>query len=158
MARELRGGAAAGTAEGADNRPHIPGLYRQVLLVVCLREVERSHSYALADDDVPAELTARNDAEAALLADRRLVAGTPIEVWHYDLKDLPAPFDQLPAPLDTLGRDPSPRRMTLTPDDRVDATAWFDQQRAIYERARFSRTCDHGYFQSAFILASEFGA
>lgn len=124
-----------------DRRPCVPGLYRCVLPVVCLREVAEGPDFgghALLDEHDPQYQVeeAQIKAEAAQAATERLAAGTPVEAWHYDLKDLPAPFDQLPAPLDKLGRDPSPRRMTITPDDRVDATADFESARTTYERAR----------------------
>jgi hypothetical protein len=48
--------------------------------------------------------------------------------------------------------------MTIFPDDGVDAQNHFDALRKLYyERARYSRNCDHGYFQAAFALAIEFG-
>jgi hypothetical protein len=153
----------ATTAEDTvDRRPRVPGLYRRVLPAVCLREVAHSPGFgwhALLDEHDPQYQIeeARIKAEAAQLAAERLAEGAPIEAWHYDLKDLPAPFDQLPAPLDKLGFDPSPRRMTITPDDRVDASADFESVRKTYERARYSPTCDHGYFQAAFALAGEWG-
>ena len=145
-----------------DRRPCVPGLYRAVLPIVCLREVAHSPGFwgnALLDQHDPQYQIgeARIKAEAAQLAAERLAAGEPLECWWYDSKDLPAPFDQLPAPLDKLGRPPSPRRMTITPDDRVDASADFESVRTTYERARYSRTCDHGHFQAAFALAAEWG-
>lgn len=144
------------TDDTVDRRPIARGLYRRVLPVVCLREVTHSPRFvhrALRDEKDPQYQieAAQIDAQAAQLAAERLAHGTPIEAWHYDV-----PKD-LPAPLDKLGFDPSPRRMTITPDDRVDATAHFESARKTYERARYSRTCDHGYFQAAFALAAEWG-
>jgi hypothetical protein len=153
----------ATTAEDTvDRRPCVPGLYRRVLPVACLREVTHSPRFvhhALRDEKDPQHQieAAQIEAQAAQLAAERLAEGAPIEAWHYDLKNLPAPFDQLAAPLDKLGFDPSPRRMTITPDDRVDATAHFESARTTYERARYSRTCDHSYFQAAFAQAAEWG-
>ena len=159
-----RKSAALTTADDTvDRRPCVPGLYRRVLPVVCRKEVTRSPRFvhhALRDEQDPqcvieaAEITAQADQLAA----ERLAAGEPIECWWYDVKELPAPFDQLPPPLNKLGHDPAPRNFTVYADDRIDARNHFEGLRKLYyERARYSRTCDHSYFQSAFALAAEWG-
>ena len=143
--------------EIVDRRPRIEDLYRRVLSVVCLGEIRRSPRFVyrgLRDlhDPQAAVEEAEMAALAEQLAEQRLADGTPIECWSYDLPK------GLPAPLDQLGHDPSPRRLTIYPDDRVDASKWFGGVRQTYERAaRFSPRCDHSYFQAAFALAREYG-
>ena len=61
-------------------------------------------------------------------------------------------------PWTSWGHGPSPRNMTISPDDRVDASNYFDGVRRLYEQARRYPNCDHGFFQEAFILAVEWGA
>ena len=97
----------------------VPGLYRRVLPVVCRREVSERHpDRALRDEHGPQYLAeeVQMTAQADQLAAERLAAGTPIETWWYDMPP------GLPAPLDQLGHGPSPRNMTISPDDRVDAS------------------------------------
>lgn len=138
--------------ETVDRRPRVPGLYRRVLPIVCLREgKERRGAWLELSGDADAlaawEVTAA--AEADQLAAQR--AGTPVVAWWYDL-----PPD-LPPPLDTMGRDPAPRYVTVHPDDVVDASEAFDEARATYERARHFPGCDHGHFRAKFNLAKAFG-
>lgn len=143
--------------EIVDRRPRIEGLYRRVLPVACLRGISHSPRFAyhglrdLHDPQAAVEETEMM-ALAEELAIERAAAGTPIECWWYDFPK------GLPAPLDQLGHDPSPRRLTVFADDRVDASKWFGGVRQTYERAaRFSPNCDHGRFQASFALAREFG-
>ncbi|MGO8964995.1 hypothetical protein [Mycobacterium sp.] len=155
-----RKGVVANTAEDTvDRRPLVPGIYRRVLPVVCLREISRSPRFAFHGLlDLHDPQAAAEEAEMAALAEQlvaeRLAAGEPIEARSYDLRELPG---KLPPPLDKLGFDPAPRQMIVTPDDRVDATAHFHGLRRLYERARYSRNCDHGFFQAAFALEGEWG-
>jgi hypothetical protein len=148
----------ANTAEETvDRRPLIPGIYRRVLPVVCLREIGRSPRFAyhgLLDMHDPQRLVeeAEMEALAEQLAAERAAAGEPITVWWYDLPaGLPPPLAQL--------HDPAPRSFTITADDRIDARNYFEGlRRNYYERARHYPNCDHGYFQAAFALAGDFGA
>lgn len=137
----------------ADRRPRVPGLYRWILPVVCLREVkDRSGVGFLEASDDPAALAkweAGADAEAERLAEKH--AGEPVTAWWYEIPE------GLPAPLDKLGHDPAPRYVTVFPDDTVDASEAFNDARRIYERARHFPNVDHGYFRAAFDLAKEFG-
>ncbi len=131
-----------------DNRPHMPGLYRKVLPVVCLREISRSPRFAyhgLRDLHDPQAVIEESEMEALAgqLAAERLADGIPIDAWWYDLPP------GLPAPLDTLGHDPAPRRVTITADDRVDATKWQQGVIELYSRARHYSGCDHAYFRAA---------
>jgi hypothetical protein len=148
----------AAVDETVDNRPHLPGIYRSVLPAVCLREIRRSPRFAYHGlRDLHDPQAAVEEAEmmvlAEELAERRLAAGESIKAMWYDLPK------GLPAPLDKLDFDPSPRSMTIYPNDRVDATKYFNGLRtSYYERARHYPNCDHGYFQAAFALAGEWGA
>lgn len=154
-----KGVVAAVTAEetAVDRRPKIPGLYRRVLPAVCLREISQSPRFAyhgLLDLHDPQ--AAVEEAEMAALAEQlaaeRTAAGTPIKAQSYDLPP------GLPPPLDRIRYDPWPRCITITADDRIDASNHFEGVRKMYERARHYPNCDHGYFQAAFALAEAFGA
>lgn len=145
--------------EIVDRRPLVPGIYRRVLGTVCLREAEEARmsrnpgGWLQASDDADelAEWESGVAAEAEQLTGQRLTDRTPIKAKWYDVPK------GLPAPLDQLGRDPAPRYLTIYPDDRIDATKWFNGLRRTYERARYFPNCDHGYFQAGFALAGEFG-
>lgn len=140
------------SAETVDRRPRVPGLYERVLPVVCLREVkERRDGWLEASGD--ADALAAWEVAAAVEADQLAAqrAGAEIECRWYDL---PA---GLPVPLDRLGHDPTPRYLTVYPDDVVDASEAFNAARSTYERARHFPNCDHAYFQAKFDLAEEFG-
>lgn len=132
-----------------DRRPRVPGLYRRVLPVVCLREVKERRGFleVLGDPVALATWEAAADAEAEQLVEQR--AGAPVECRWYDL---PA---GLPAPLDRLGHDPAPRYVTVYPDDVVDASEAFNAARSTYEQARHFPNCDHAHFQAKFDLARE---
>lgn len=133
-----------------DQRPRVAGLYRQVLPVVCLREVkDRRGGGVEVPDDALGAWEAAALAEADQLAEQR--AGSPVVAWWFDLPT------GLPEPLDKLGHDPAPRYVTVFPDDTVDASEAFNAARSTYERARHFPGCDHGYFQAKFELAKAFG-
>jgi hypothetical protein len=144
-----------------DKRPHVPGVYRTVLRHWCREEVlNPNNRYPVnccgALEYEHEEYTAW-EAKVEAVTDRlfteRVGLGEPVDAWWYWLPK------NLPAPLDKLGRDPAPRRLTVYADDRIDARNHFEGLRKVYyERARYSRTCDHGYFQAAFALAGEWGA
>jgi hypothetical protein len=96
-----RKGTTTGTEDAAgDNRPIVPGLYRRVLPIVCLREISHSPRFAyhgLRDlhDSQAAVEEAEMAALAEQLAEQRLAAGTPIEAQSYELPEgLPAPLDK----------------------------------------------------------------
>lgn len=134
-----------------DSRSRVRGLYRWLLPVVSLREVRdrRDFLQASSDADALADWEIDTEAEADRLAIER--DGSPIDARWTDLPK------HLPPPLDTIGRDPAPRFLTVYPDDVVDASAWFGQLRTMYERARHFPNADHGFFSAAADLAKEYG-
>ena len=149
-----KGATARADDDTVDRRPYVPGLYRQVLPVACLREISRSPRFAYHGlRDLHDPQAAVEEAEMAALAEQlaaeRVAAGTPVEVQWSELKSLPPPFDKLSAPLDKPGVDPVPRYVTIGPDDRVDASESFDADRATYERMRRFPNCDHAYFRAS---------
>ena len=156
MANRKNSLAAGAPEDTVDKRPHVPGLYRRLLPVVCLREIRRSPRFvyhALNDEHDPQYLAEELQitAEAQQLEAEYLAAGTPIEVRGYELPE------GLPAPLDNPRFDPSPREVTIGPDDRVDASESFNATKVLYQRVRHYPNCDHAYFQAAFAMAAEFG-
>ena len=148
------------TEETVDNRPHVPGVYRTVLRHWCRREVMNPNNgypvncYGALEYEHEEYDAWEADVEAVAdeLFNERVGLGEPVEAWWYWLPK------NLPPPLDQLGHDPTPRRLTVYADDRIGAEAWLGSLRELYERARYYPNCDHEYFRQAFILAEAFGA
>lgn len=129
----------------------VPGCYGKVLWEACRAEADEKFHDPLA----AGVLAGREADELAeeLFAER---AGRPLTVRWYVFKD--ADLLPLPAPLDEVGGGRGPRRLTVWPDDRVDAAEWAADVAATYERARRFPNCDHAYFQAAAALAGLVGA
>ncbi|MGO8849392.1 MAG: hypothetical protein ACLP75_12460 [Mycobacterium sp.] len=151
--------ATVARTDEADPGIQVPGIYRTVLRHWCRAEVLNPNNRYPVDcygalayegeeyDAWQAEVQACADE----VFNEHLAAGTPIDAWWYWLPP------GLPWPLDTLGHDPAPRRVTITADDRVDATKWQQGVIELYSRARHYSGCDHAYFQAAMNWPGEAG-
>jgi hypothetical protein len=99
----------------------VPGVYEHVLREWCREEVMNPNNgypvncYGALEYEH--EKYAAWEAEVEEVADtlfsERLGLAEPVVAWWYWLPK------NLPPPLDTLGRDPAPRRLRVYPDDRV---------------------------------------
>jgi hypothetical protein len=117
--------AAGGDRNKAADGIRIPGVYEHVLREWCREEVMNpNNKYPV---DCYGELAYEHEEYAAWKADveavtdklfaERVGLGEPVVAWWYWLPK------NLPPPLDKLGRDPAPRRLRVTADDRVELPA-----------------------------------
>jgi hypothetical protein len=155
-----KGVAATTTTDDVDRRPVVPDIYRKVLPVFCLRlatdaAINRSpYGWAIASDNADryAEWQAAVQAEADQLVMQH--RGKPIFIDSYDIRN--ANVD-LPKRLGDIRYDPFPRGLTISPDDRLDASGNFHKWRDIRERWGHRPNADHELYRYAEALGVEWG-